>query len=644
MSPYPTITGFEFTALIGRGGMATIYAARQLGLNRDVAIKVVEVNGADAAQYMQRLENEAQSLAQLRHPGIVGLYQYGRTNEGAMYYVMPLLDGGDLSQRKRPLAEDAVVALLDQLLDALQHAHRAGIVHRDIKPENILFDTEQRPLLADFGAAQRATPSRLTEAGMAIGSAGYMSPEQARGRLVDARSDLYSVGVLAFELLVGRLPFEGPDALSIALAQVEQQPAPLPDHLSHWQRYFERALALDPQQRFDSAAQMRSALGELHTRQSPSAPSEPASTKSTRATDGISRWRAIAMIALALIIAGAGLLAWLRDDESERLAQIAAFIDAGQLVQPEGANALALLADFEERDDEPIVALRQRLISAAWAPLQAPLASGDWVGLAPQLRRWQRIVETLQGGSEAAVIAQRKNLVETLGPAMQQALARFDRNAAEALLMLLDDLQPVPVELAELLTRLRQLPAVGGQFSDANGPPLVLLRAPGQRDPGLAMMNAALDESLYERYAVNTGRSVRQCDDAPPGARGCISLEEGEALARWLSTQTGHGYRLPELDELRAYATHIATSTAHAWSDTCQEVTVTTKPNAAKRAWGGIKKVFGGQGAQPIVRRHCQGHWLMHLDGSAESVARSAAAADTSLVLMRDIAPTDALQ
>ena len=157
MSPYPTIDGLEFTAMVGRGGMATIYAARQLGLNRDVAVKVVEVSGSDAAQYMQRLENEAQSLAQLRHPGIVGLYQFGRTNEGAMYYVMPLLDGGDLSQQQRPMSEDRVVALLDQLLDALDHAHRAGIVHRDIKPENILFDADGRPLLADFGAAQRST-------------------------------------------------------------------------------------------------------------------------------------------------------------------------------------------------------------------------------------------------------------------------------------------------------------------------------------------------------------------------------------------------------------------------------------------------------------------------------------------------------
>ncbi|MCB1636723.1 MAG: serine/threonine protein kinase, partial [Xanthomonadales bacterium] len=136
MTRYPTIAGYEVTALLGRGGMATVYAARQLGLDREVAIKVVDLDERDAGQYILRFENEAQSLARLRHPNIVGLYDYGRTAEGLPYYVMPLLDGGDLASRPRPLSEDAVLRLLDVLLGALAHAHEAGIIHRDIKPEN----------------------------------------------------------------------------------------------------------------------------------------------------------------------------------------------------------------------------------------------------------------------------------------------------------------------------------------------------------------------------------------------------------------------------------------------------------------------------------------------------------------------------
>lgn len=272
LSQYPQIPGYRITALLGRGGMATVYTATQLAVEREVAIKVVELDGQNAGQYVLRFENEAHSLARLRHPSIVGLYDYGRTSEGLPYYVMPLLEGGDLSAWPRPVAEERVLELLDTLLDALGHAHAAGIVHRDIKPENILFDGDGRPMLADFGAALRRSHSRLTETGLAIGSVGYMSPEQARGLVVDARSDLYSLAVVAFELLAGRPPFAGPDALAVALAQLEGPPPPLPPPLRAWQRFFERALAADPAQRFADAASMRAALGELGTRVSEVAP------------------------------------------------------------------------------------------------------------------------------------------------------------------------------------------------------------------------------------------------------------------------------------------------------------------------------------------------------------------------------------
>lgn len=632
MSPYPSVPGFEFTGLIGRGGMATIYAARQLGLDRDVAVKVVEVNGVDAAQYMQRLENEAQSLAQLRHPGIVGLYQFGRTTDGAMYYVMPLLEGGDLAQQPRPMAEDAVIALLDCLLDALDHAHRADIVHRDIKPENILFDLDGRPLLADFGAAQRPSLSRMTEAGMAIGSAGYMSPEQARGQLVDARSDLYSVGVLTYELLTDKLPFEGPDALSIALAQVETKPAKLPPGLQQWQRFFDRALALDPRQRYSNATEMRAALGEMHTRQAPqqarllNLPAKPSGKK------------ALIGLAAALLIAVMGIAFSWQAGSGQDLERIAALIEQGQFADPEQPNAVALLSDLADRDDAAIQALRDQVTNVLWAAVAPPLERSDWLSLAGPLRRWNAAVRDMGVQNHGLAVSQRESLAERLSPPLRQSLLNFDRRAAEPLLILLEELQPLPDELASLVSQLQALPSVGEGFSDDEGPPLVLLTEPAATEPGLAIMSEALTPALFQRFAVNTERSTAECVDAAAGARGCVSIRQAADFASWLSVQTGQTYRLPSLDELRLYRGQVAQTNALAWTDTCREVTETTDPNAAQRTWGGVKRVFGGKGAKPKVERRCQGHWLVDLS-SGDVSARSTATPSTTAVLLREIPP-----
>ena len=244
--------------------MAVVYSAIEKDLDRPVAIKVVRPEPGESDDHIQRLENEARGLAALHHPHIVDLYRFGRVEDGSIYYVMPLLPGGTLEDWLKPVPEEKVVELLDNLLDALEHAHAADIIHRDIKPANILFDRFKRPMLADFGAAfmrQRAT--RLTSHGGAIGSSGYMSPEQARGHEVDARSDLYCTAVMAFELLTGRRPWDGPDGLAIALAQLEQPVPRLPENLKHWQAFFDKALAVNPAQRHASASDMRAAMHRL---------------------------------------------------------------------------------------------------------------------------------------------------------------------------------------------------------------------------------------------------------------------------------------------------------------------------------------------------------------------------------------------
>jgi serine/threonine-protein kinase PpkA len=212
----------------------------------------------------QRFENEARTIAKLSHLGIVGIYEVGRTLDGRMYYIMPYLANGDLSQRDLRNDEAQIISLLRTLLAALDYAHTHGIVHRDVKGENVLFDAHDRPHLTDFGIAiSKRDTSRLTSVGLSVGSSGYMAPEQARGEAVDGRADLYSVGVLAFELLTGKLPFHSSDALALALMHANDAIPRLPADKQHWQGFIDRAMAKLPSKRFASAPQMLQALDKL---------------------------------------------------------------------------------------------------------------------------------------------------------------------------------------------------------------------------------------------------------------------------------------------------------------------------------------------------------------------------------------------
>ncbi len=264
---YPQIAGYTFLRKLGHGGMATVYLANQESLDRPVSIKVMDRDTLQDEISMQRFENEARTIARLSHPSIVGIYEVGRTADGRLYYSMPFLPNGDLAQRDLARDELRIVEVLRILLQALGYAHAHGIVHRDVKQENVLFDADNRPLLTDFGIALSKTNDvRITTAGLAVGSSGYMAPEQARGSIVDARADLYSVGVLAYELLTGALPFRSSDALAMALMHAQDPVPRLPPGRSHWQEFIDRAMAKSPDQRYASARQMLDALDRIGRR------------------------------------------------------------------------------------------------------------------------------------------------------------------------------------------------------------------------------------------------------------------------------------------------------------------------------------------------------------------------------------------
>ena len=260
----PEIHGYRLQRVLGYGGMSTVYLARQVSLEREVALKVMLPEALTDEISRRRFENEARTIARLDHPNVVGIFEVGRTRDGLPYYAMPYLPRGHLGQRAFGGDQARVRSVLHALLSALEYAHARGVVHRDVKAENVLFDDAERPLLADFGIAlRRGYGTRVTTAGLAVGSTAYMPPEQARGHNVDGRADLYSVGVLGWEMLTGKLPYNAGDALSMAL-QHAQEPIPrLPPELRHWQKFFDRALAKTPEARFPSAREMRAALDRI---------------------------------------------------------------------------------------------------------------------------------------------------------------------------------------------------------------------------------------------------------------------------------------------------------------------------------------------------------------------------------------------
>jgi serine/threonine-protein kinase PpkA len=251
------IPGYSVSGEIGRGGMAVVHRARQVLLDREVALKVLNPQLAQDPVYAQRFLQEARMLASLGHPHIVPVYDVGVTPEGLHYFSMQLFGGGDFAQRmKEGIDEVELVRVLLAVGQALGFAHARGYVHRDVTPCNILFDERNRPVLTDFGIARAlAATSRITASGLSIGTSQYMSPEQARGQEVDRRSDIYSLGVLLFEALVGKPPFEGDDGFAVAYAHVHEPVPRLPEGLERWQPLIDRAMAKNPDERYaDTAA------------------------------------------------------------------------------------------------------------------------------------------------------------------------------------------------------------------------------------------------------------------------------------------------------------------------------------------------------------------------------------------------------
>jgi len=258
------IQGLRIDRLIAKGGMAEVYLAEQTSLGRKVAVKVLDSRSKDP-EFVERFLHEAKLVAALHHNNIITIYDFGKVDDGRLFLSMEYLPGGDMEARlKRGIPEKQSLHILKELARGLNFIHQKHIVHRDIKPANVLFRQDDSLVLTDFGIAKEADNNvTMTQTGMTVGSPAYASPEQAQGKVLDNRTDIYSIGVVMFEMLTGANPFRADTSMNTAINHIQMPIPQLPAKFARYQAMINRMLAKDPKDRYASMLDVLESLDKL---------------------------------------------------------------------------------------------------------------------------------------------------------------------------------------------------------------------------------------------------------------------------------------------------------------------------------------------------------------------------------------------
>jgi serine/threonine protein kinase len=335
------IPGYQVHGRLGKGGMAEVYLATQESLHRKVAVKVLL--SADDQAFSQRFIKEGHIVASLHHPSIITIHDINQLADGRYYLAMEFVPGGDLAQRKGEVFEpQRALRIVRQIASALAVVHDQGLVHRDIKPANILFRHDGTAVLTDFGVAKEMELDHdLTQFGIAVGSPAYSSPEQAQCQPLDARTDIYSLGVILLEMLSGANPFRGANYPQTVMNHVQMDVPILPAHLQNYQWLLERMLATDPDERFVDCKVLLASLDELNEQDLDNTRIAPAlQLGKPRTSKPRLLWVWLLLGALLLGgVAGGGYYAYQQLQINNLLAQAEQRLLEGKLLEPTQDNA-----------------------------------------------------------------------------------------------------------------------------------------------------------------------------------------------------------------------------------------------------------------------------------------------------------------
>lgn len=380
------IPGYRVHGQLGKGGMAEVYLATQESLHRKVAIKVLL--SADDEAFSVRFVKEAHIVASLNHPSIITIYDIDRLADGRYYLAMEYVAGGDLAQHKGEVfAAERALAIVRQIASGLAVVHDKGLVHRDVKPANILFRSDGTAVLTDFGVAKDLDiDSELTHFGIAVGSPAYSSPEQAQCQPLDARSDIYSLGVILLEMLTGTNPYRGGNYTQTVVNHVQMELPPLPDALGAFRELLARMLAKNPAERFADCRALLAALDEVELsdlEQTQLRPALPLAAESAVAPVLPKKRRSampllmgLSVLVLIATLTFAGLYIKQRQQLEALLVQAEQRFASGQLIEPEQDSATHYFQQMLQVDanNEEALAGLQRIKESR---INAFLAQGE---------------------------------------------------------------------------------------------------------------------------------------------------------------------------------------------------------------------------------------------------------------------------